>query len=531
MKRSLIAIVAMFATAAHAQTIDDGIKMYRYERFASAEKILAPLAANNPLANYYYGLCEIKDNNLDGAKATFAKYPDDAANIAGQARVAYMQGNTGVGTQQANTAAGKAKKKEWQPLYYAGDAITYSDNVTDIALVNQAIGWYKKALETSDDAYVHISLGDAYQKLQGGGGDAMNNYEHVTEKDPKNSLAYSRIGALWYAARNYQSALDNYQKAKDADPTNPIPYRDLANAYERIGKYDQSMQNMQQYLALSDKSVEDLRQELDIFYLSKDYKDAIHLGDSLINAGIKKPSIYGIIGYSQLEINDTTNALNNARIYINTQDAKKITYSDYIQYGKIFSANHMIDSADYYYNKAAAMDTAKDKSDIYRPIAENYKSQKNYAKAAFWYNRIVTENSASQPTDYFWAGAMYYYSQDYTNAATVFQNMEAKFPDQPSATYWRGRVAAAVDNEGKEGTAVPFFTKWLDAIKNAPEKKNDIKIADEYLLLYYFNKKDKDNEEKYKKQILDIDPNDNLVKQINDAEAAPAKKPAAPKKK
>ncbi len=532
MKRSIIVIVAMAAATAHAQTVNDGIKMYNYARYASAEKILAPLATANPLANYYFGLSQLEENNVEGAKATFGKFPDDAANIAGQARVAYYQNNMAGALQLATNAANKAKKKEWQPLEYAGDAITYSDNVTDPAALQQAITWYKKALESTDDANVHIGLGDAYLKLAGGGGDAMNNYEHVTEKDLKNSLAFSRIGALWYAARNYPSALDNYEKAKQADPTNPIPYRDLANAYERVGKYDQSLQNMQQYLQLSDKSVDDQVQYVEILYLSKHDSAAAKSADSLINLGVRKPGLYGILGYSQFNIQDTANALKNARVYFNTQDNKKITYSDYVMYGKIFSSNSMADSADYYYGKAAAMDTAKDKSDLYRPIAEGFKAQKNYPKAATWYNRIITENPGAQPSDYFWAGAMYYYAKDYPNGASIFEKMEAKYPDQPSATYWRGRVAAAIDNEAKEGTAAPFFIKWLGIVNNAPDKKGDIKIAEEYLLLYSFNKKDKENEEKYKKAILEIDRDDNMVKQINAVEAAPAKPAkAAPKKK
>ena len=52
----------------------------------------------------------------------------------------------------------------------------------------------------------------------------------------KNSLGYSRIGKLWYDAKNYPDALSNWQKAKDADPQNPLPYRDLATAYFYVNK-------------------------------------------------------------------------------------------------------------------------------------------------------------------------------------------------------------------------------------------------------------------------------------------------------
>lgn len=515
MKKTIVLLSALaFAATAQAQSLDEGVKMYKYERYQSAEKALTPLAAGNAMANYYLGLSQLAENKVNDAKATFAKYPDDPANMSGNARIAFMEKNVMQGNQLAANVAAKAKKKDWQPLKYAADAITYTDGGN----TQQAIDWYKAALQNTDDADVHIDLGDAYQKTAGGGGEAMNNYEHVTEKDTTNSLAFSRIGALWYAAHNYQSALDNYSRAKNADPSNPLPYRDLANAYFWVGKYDLALQNIQQYMNLSDKTTADKIQYLDILYLSKNYKDAAAQAQDLINSGEKNPDIYGILGFSQNELKDSVNALNNARIFFQQKDPSKIRPLDYVSYAQIWMSNSKADSANYYFSKAIAADTAQDKSDLYRQIAENFKDSKNYAMSAQWYNKLITENPSTQALDYFWAGVMYFYAQDYTNAATVFEKFETKYPDQPSATYWRGRVAAAQDPEAKSGAAVPFFTKWITAVGPTYDKKNDLKLAYEYLLLYYYNKNDKANEQTYKEKITAIDPADNMVKQIEAAE-------------
>jgi tetratricopeptide (TPR) repeat protein len=520
MKQSIVLAAALtLSVSVKAQSLENGVKMYQYERYQSAINELAPVAATNPMANYYLGLAELALDSTAAAKTTFSKYPDNEANMAGLARVAYMTGSTPEGNRLTSVVASKAKKKDWEPLKYAADAITYTKGGS----IQQAIDWYKEALKRNDNTPTHIALGDAYQQIQGGGGEAMNNYEKVTAKEPQNSLAFSRIGALWYAAKNYDLALENYQKAKDADPSNPLPYRDLANAYFWTGKYDLAKQNIEKYLELSDKSTEDLINYSNILYLSKDYPNAIKTVQDVLKTGVTKPGLYGILGFSQLETGDTVNALKNIRTYFNTQDPAKITSFDMIQFAKTMSANGKADSANYYYNLAVSKDTAKDKSETYRQIAEAFKTAKDYEKSAGWYDKLVKENPDAQALDYFWRGAMYYYSKQYDKAATAFQDMETKYPDQPSATYWRGRVAAAKDEEARTCEASPFYESWLTKVGPDYDKKSDLMYAYQYLALCAYNKTDKPTMQKYMDKIEQIDPNNAFLKQLKEAAKAPSK--------
>ena len=519
MKKIITLVAAItFAVGLKAQSLDEGIKMYRYERYTSAEKILSALTSDM-MANYYLGLSQLEQGKTDAAQATFMKYPEDAANMAGTARVAFMKNNAQHGMEIANSVAAKGKKKTWQPWVYAADAITYTEGGN----YQQAIDWYKKAIEViQTDPYVYISLGDAYQKIQGGGGEAMNNYEKAVSIDGKNSLAYSRIGKLWYDARNYPLAVENFGKAKDADPANPLPYRDLADAYYRSGKYELAKQNIEKYRELSDKSTAVERHYLDNLFLAKYYKETVAKAQELIDSGIKDCLIYGVKGFSELEIGDTVNALKDMKIYFNCPP-KNISPSDYITYGTAFLKNGLPDSADVYYNKAISIDTAKNKSDTYRQIAEAFKDKKEYIKSAHWYERLVKEAPESPAVDYFWAGAMYYYGQDYPNADRLFEMMETKYPDQPSATYWRGRVGAAQDPQGETCKAAPYFAKWLDKVGPNYEKKNDLKLAYQYSLLCAYKAKDKVTMQKYMDLLRAMDPNDSLLKQIEDADKAGSK--------
>ncbi|MBL7711430.1 MAG: tetratricopeptide repeat protein [Chitinophagaceae bacterium] len=517
-KAILVASVLGITFGAQAQSVEEGIKMLHYERYETAQKILQPLAAANPRANYYLGLAQLGDEKKDAARATFLKFPEDAANIAGLARIDFAEGKKTEGTTKALEAAAKAKKKDWEPQKFAADALS-----ADGGNPTMALEYYNKAIEKApENLDLKIAFGDAAQQLDNGGGKAMSSYENVIAKDPKNSLAYSRIGKLWYAARKYDSALVNYARAKDADPTNPLPYRDLANAYFYVGKYELAKQNSDEYLKRSDNSAEDKIQHANLLFLSKHYPEAIKEMQDLISAGIEKPYMYRIIGYSQSEINDSANALINMDKFFAKQDPKKVLPSDYMYYAKILSQNGKVEESDTYYNKAVATDTSKDKSELYRQIAEGFVAQKNeqaYAKAGEWYGKIAVENPNTKALDYFNWGLYKYYGKQYADAAKAFAAMRAKYPEQPSAPYWQGRVAAAIDNEGKNGDALPFFNDWLNIpdTKDYTKKGPDLNKAYQYLALYYYNKGDKAQTQVYIDKISAIDPNDAFVKQLKDA--------------
>ncbi|MGC4056557.1 MAG: hypothetical protein QM743_00325 [Chitinophagaceae bacterium] len=522
-KKTMLAIAFMgLAVGANAQSMEEGIKMLNYERYESAQKILQPMAAGNARANYYLGLAQLGTEDTAAARATFMKFPEDAANIAGLARLDFAQGKNTEGTTKALQAAAKAKKKDTEPQRFAADALA-----SDGGSPAMAVDLYTKLLEKDpNNASLRIAFADASQQLDNGAGKAMSSYEDVIAKDPKNSLAYSRIGKLWYAARKYDSALVNYARAKEADPTNPLPYRDLANAYFYVGKYELAKQNSDEYLKYSDKSTEDKIQHANLLYLAKYYPDAIAEMQQLISEGAEKPYMYRVIGYSQAETKDYANALINMDKFFAKQDPKKVLPSDYMYYGRILAQTGKPDEADTYFNKAVAADTSKDKSETYRSIAEGFVELKAYGKAGEWFGKIVAEKPDTKVMDYFNWGLYKYYGKEYEEAGKAYAAMHAKYPEQPSAVYWQGRVAAAIDPEAKTGAALPYFNDWLKIpdSENYTKKSPDLIKAYQYIALYNYNTGNKAETKVYMDKITALDPNDGLVKQLKDIMAKPAGK-------
>ncbi len=527
MKQLIVTIAAAAMTiTATAQSLDEGMKMYRYERYASAKKILQPLAATDPMANYYYGLSELELGNTDAAMAAFVKYPEDFANISGTVRVKFAVEGEAAGMQAAQALADMGKKKEWVQKRYAADAINYSKGGNK----QLAVDWYTEVLEKMITPELLVATGDAYLQLPSGGGQAMTHYEKAVEKDPNNSLAYSRMGKLMYNARNYDKALEHWKKAQETDPTNPLPYRDMAMAYAYVGKYELAKENMEKYLQYSDKSMSDQYTYAEILYSAKYFPEAIAKINELKAQGLNKVEHYGILAYSYLDVKDSTAAaksLENARTYFAKQKPERLFAQDYLKLGQIYLRNDIGDSANIAFSKALSMDTTGDRIATYRDIAESFRTNRDWVNAGKWYEKIYAEfGDKALAADYVWGGISYFYASAIpgidtlkvlTTADTIMGSMIAKFPEQPSGYYWRGRINMAIDNEAKTGAAKPYFEQWLAMdTEGAPKNDRDLLYAYQYLALYHYNKEDKPNTITWAEKVLVIDANNKFAKDLLD---------------
>ena len=159
-----------------------------------------------------------------------------------------------------------------------------------------AVQWYKKAIETERNGDLYMGMGDAYRKMQGGGGNAMSSYEDAETFPATKSIANYKMGNLWYAAKNYDSALVKFNKSSELDDANPLPYKALADAYYRVKKYKTAKEKIEKYLERSDKSITDLIEYANVLYLSQDYPNAISRMNELVakGEGNKRPYMYRV---------------------------------------------------------------------------------------------------------------------------------------------------------------------------------------------------------------------------------------------
>ncbi|RQO31697.1 hypothetical protein DBR32_07050 [Taibaiella sp. KBW10] len=533
--RTFITVLAATAASAvvydvNAQSLETGKKFLSYERYSSAHAALQPLSASSPEANYYFGLVQLGEGDVNAAKASFAKFPKDFYNQAGTARVLFAEGKGDEAFKMLQEIVDGAKKKDWEKYKVAADAITYSKTATKL---DEAVAWYKTAKEKkSDNAELLIGLGDALMRQNTGAsnGEATQVFDEAIKIGGSNSLAYARKGLLWLNARQYKEALESYSQAKDADKENPLPYGDLAEVYYRSGKYELAKQNIEEYLKLSDKTTLDQLRYGNILYLTQNYKEATAKYKELIaqGQGEKTPTLYRGLAYAQYQDNNYAEALVSFDKYRSlVKDPKDFTYEDDLYYAYVNNALSKSDeanaakytaTAEEYYVKALAKNTDEDKTALYRKIADGYKETKNWAKVSEWYDKLVKAYPEASPLDYFNAGYYAYFAKDLTKAKTGLETFNAKYPEENVGYFWLARIAAAQDPEAKTGTAVEPFKAWLNKAPKAGEarKKEDEITAYEYLALVSYNKNDGRGAVDYSKKIQALDPENKPSKQIID---------------
>jgi tetratricopeptide (TPR) repeat protein len=497
MKKIILSLFAASGVLApslmNAQSVTDAVKMYNYNRFESAKKILAPMIATNPEANYYMGLSEIGLGNIAAAKTLFGKFPEDLANQTGMARVLIIEKKNIEAMAILNAITKKVKKKEWLPYKYAADAITYTDG----ADFSKAVEWYKLALERNQNADLYTGMGDAYFYLPNGGGDAWKAWDNALANKPTSaSDIYFRIGELWYSSRSYDSALVNFARVSELDPKNPLPYAKLANSYYKVNKFELAKQNMEKYLELSDKSIEDQYKYINILFLAKDYQKSVDKIKEIVAAGETKPYLFRLMGYSQYELGRYTEALASLDKFMAGQEKSKILSNDYDYYAKTLAKIPGNEArVGEYYQKALDADTASDKSAAYRSIADGYRTADNTKDAAIWYGKLIDNNAGNaELLDLYWGGYTNFVNKNLDQANKYFNLLATQYPAEPSGLYWLARVAGEKDENGKTGEAIEPYKKYMAMVGESNiEKKSELSRAYNYLIYYYHNKKDAKN--------------------------------------
>lgn len=498
--------------ALYAQSAEQAFQQLYYERYQSAENSFRQLLQQDASnAHAWYGLTRtllLEEKPMD----TIRYAP---ASINNEPYYQIALGSFLLNNEKKDSAAIYFDKALDQTKGKNADVLlAVAQAHIDAGKGNAAyaVELLNKAIKRSKhNAALYDALGDAYRRLANGG-EAYKAYETAIKENSSYAAAHHHLGEIFLTQKNAEVYLDHFNKAIAADPNYaPSYYKLYVHYFNR--EPAKAMQYYQGYSSHSDPTLQNEYDLADLFFLNKNFNDAIQKAGSIISkeGSGAKPRLYKLMAYSYAELKDSARGMNYMQQYFSKEADSNFVTKDFETMADLFLKSNP-DSAMVYYQKAAEQE--KDSAVIYtyyKKLADLSFQLKNYSAQAKWLGKYYASSSKTNNIDLFnWALA-HYRAHEYDSAVTVFGKYTEKYPDQAFGYYWRARSASAVDTAMSTGLAVPYYQQLVNVLQTKDTNNTNYKKwmteAYGYLAAYEANT-NKNYEEaiNYFEKVLEVDP-------------------------
>ena len=553
---AIIASLASFGSLS-AQTLQDAILYTQSEQFENANKAFQSLTTQQPQngTNYfYYGdycirqyMADTLATSLKNAASSASKQfekgqsvePSNPLNLIGLAEVALFQKDItkaqSLFAQAQELLPSKKNKvkmpKEQQATAYIKIADAYvKSNTNDTTAIFAALRQAEKL--NSKDFEIYLVQGDAYIYMLNDGSGAINSYNIAYKLNPKSAAAQLKIGQLWKRAKNYDSALAAYKQVVQIDATYAPAYKELGFLYARLGNTTEAKNNFKQFLDLSSGNTDAQMQYINTLFQLQDYNEVANQAQSLLNNNQTNVDLYRALGYADFEIGKPDGAITALDSFFKKAPADKVRAMDYNYYARSLSSLKKDSIAGDYYMKAYAADTAH--YDYLNQAAVCYNNAGSYTKAINAFQQKI-KTGYYKLSDLYYLGTAYQNLKQYDNAVAQYSAIIEKSPDYIQAYLLKARCLSKEDPDSKSGIALPAYQALLDktetnAAKYAGERGEAYSYLNFYYFMQYMANKSKEDAHKaidYGKKALEINPNNQNAKVINENLEKNLNRPAA----
>ncbi|HEX6180782.1 MAG TPA: tetratricopeptide repeat protein [Chitinophagaceae bacterium] len=446
MKKISLSLVALALTiTSFAQTLEQGRKLFYYERFKSAKETFEKVLASNPNnidAIYWLGQTLIEQKDSAAAKALYQRAITSNSNpplvIVGMGHIELMEGKTNEARQHFEAALSLTKSKDIQVI----NAIGRANALTRLGDGNYAIEKLTQATQIKgfNDPNVYLTMGSAYRKNVDGGG-AVTAYNKAFAMDPKLAEAQYRIGKVYQTQGNKEYYLPAFEKAIEVDPAyTPALYELFYYWYFRDVNKAETYLN--QYVANFDQGPEIEYLKTDFRYAKGDFAGAKTRAQELINQYGDKvnPRMFRMLAYTSDTLGDPAAAKTAMNTFLSKAEAGVVLPADYIQLANINSKLDSTSKLEAFDNFRAAinMDTAvENKVKIIQQAAALAKKMGNRKQEALWFGEAYRIDKNPNQNDLYNWGYANYQAGNYDSSINIFCNMyQSKYPNEIFGYLW-----------------------------------------------------------------------------------------------
>lgn len=552
--------LVMIGAASFAQSLADAKKAIDAEQYQKATSMLKTLINSNAKEgeNYFnLGNVYLLTDDIDSARAVYTNgvtaSPKYALNYVGLGHADLKSKNP----TSAKTNFDKALElgaKNYQTYLAIGKSYLEQE-VPDYTAALPNLQKAEELDAKDKDPETFLALGDFYAMQIGKNSEAYPWYLRALDVNPNLTRAIVQIGRMYRQAYSFPDAADQIQKAIAIDANYGPAYRELAendqqwsraaDVKDREAKRASSLANMRKYLDLTDKSVDSRIRYAQFLVYANDYA-TLEKEVATLNVDASNPKSFLVTrlrGYSAVENKNFAAGVKYMNeLFARKQDAARILGEDYLMLGRALQGTGNDSLAVMNITKAVEMDTTK--VEELAAIGKKYYGERNYAKAAPIYKKVISLNSknpAIAMNYYYFGVASYVVGANTSNremlveADSALAKVLSFAPETETALLNRARINKAIDvidnKDTPKGLAAPFYEKLVTLLTvTKPEKAaaNAKTLVDAYLNLgVYAIPTDREKAKEYFNKALAIEPTNTTaldnIKYLN-APAAPAKK-------
>ena len=525
-----------------AQSLQQGIISIDSHKYAQAkqnfEQMLAKEASD---ANYFYNgnvyLTQFEPN-FTKAKEFFDKgvAADKKAYLSkiGLASIKLGKGDKS-GIAEIQAIVKDSKEKDSEVLYRAAEALTMFEKASnpDLAIeyLTKAIEREKKEVPTN----YYYTLGDAYRlKLSTSpqvAGSAMTAYDKALPSAKNKASVFTRMGTLWMAAQQWESAKTSLDKAILSDVSYAPAYKALAGYNIRFQRNGEATKNLINYAKYADEDPNTQLEISKLFFLNDDYANASLTLDKIFDK-VDDPIKYKLRAFLQYADGEYPEALESLNMFMTKAEKGKILPADQGLQGLISAglAKSEKDEAKKKMLMADAMakiaiaKAAKDETmDWDAEMAKIKGGGADSAQAAAGPTNPKIEGLkakvASNPKDLesiVALGSAYQEVENWNGAILTWDKMIAASPDWAYSYYAKGAAYQQLKNNEM---AEVSYQKYIDVVRSKPvpeqmESKETLSYA-YYLVAYYIQDKDLAKAKDYAQQAVNLNPDYAPANELN----------------
>jgi cytochrome c-type biogenesis protein CcmH/NrfG len=543
-KFKIFSLALVATTIAKAQDLEPAKKAIDAEQFEKAKSLLKSVIQTKPnsgKANFLLGNVYLKQNSADSAAIFFQKglVASEGAkfNNIGLGQIDLNADNKAAAQAKFDLVLKDVKKKDTEEYIYIAQAFMNADKPDYTSAVTLLT---KAATTNPNDAYVQLTLGDAYYGLKKQN-EAYLAYRNAYQADSAILRAKMQLGVLLKGAKAYTEAVKAFNEVIAIDANYGPVYRELAETHYLWGNnepktYTENIQKglafYEKYMSLTDYSVNSRMRHADFLILAKDYKALEVEANKMKELDKVNPRIFRYLGYAAFE-NGNNDAALDALQKFTTNPANKLIAPDFMYLAKAkikkgtSADGKSIDPtvlADAVANIKKAVEMEPLTTNDLNELGKKLYDQKAFAAAA-----AIFEVAVSNPTsknyliDNFYLGNAIYYDNTRKDVAKAdpialqkadgaFGNVITASPTTQDAYLFRARTNRLLENDAM---MVTYYQQYIDTVTakgEAEMTKAKAKFIEAYNnMAATFANTDKSKAKELFNKTLALDPTNNYA--------------------